>query len=80
MKPLTATVEVLPANASNKSVTWRSSDTNVVTVDADGVITAVAPGTVEITATANDNESISDSLTLTVKSRYATKIDVFLKK
>ena len=76
---LTATVEVLPANASNKSVTWRSSDTDIATVDADGVITAVAPGTVEITATANDNESISDSLTLTVKSRYATKIDVFLK-
>lgn len=43
---LTATVEVLPSNASNKSVTWRSSDTNVATVDADGVITAVAPGTV----------------------------------
>lgn len=47
---LTATV--LPENATNKAVTWSSSDTSVATVDATGLVTPVAKGTVTITATA----------------------------
>lgn len=46
---LTATVK--PDNAADKTVTWTSSDEKVATV-ADGKITAVAPGTATITATA----------------------------
>jgi hypothetical protein len=41
---------VLPLNAANKSVTWTSSDATVATV-ANGVVTAVAPGTATITVT-----------------------------
>ncbi|MGE5396098.1 MAG: Ig-like domain-containing protein, partial [Chitinophagales bacterium] len=48
---LAATVE--PDNATNKAVTWSSSDTSIVTV-ADGVLTAVAVGTATITATTVD--------------------------
>ena len=48
---LTATV--LPDNATHKEVTWKSSDTSVVTVAADGTITAVKAGTADITATAD---------------------------
>jgi len=44
---LTATVN--PANASNKAVTWMSSNPAVATVDASGNVTAVAPGTATIT-------------------------------
>jgi len=46
---LTATVT--PADAINKSVTWSSSDTKVATVDNDGLVTVIAPGTAAITAT-----------------------------
>lgn len=42
---------VTPNNATDKTVTWESSDTAVITV-ADGKVTAVAAGTAEITATA----------------------------
>ncbi|WP_051775520.1 Ig-like domain-containing protein [Paenibacillus tyrfis] len=49
---LTATVE--PANATNKAVTWKSSDPNVATVDASGKVTAVGAGTAAITATTVD--------------------------
>jgi uncharacterized repeat protein (TIGR02543 family) len=42
---------VLPANAANKSVSWSSSNTAVATVDNNGEITAIAPGTAIITAT-----------------------------
>ncbi len=51
-KQLTATV--LPANATNKTITWESLDESVATVDADGIITALQVGTTTITATTED--------------------------
>ena len=40
---------ILPENATNKTVTWSSSNRNIVTVES-GVVTAVATGTATITA------------------------------
>ena len=37
---------VIPDNATNKKVTWKSSDTSVATVNASGKVTAQATGTV----------------------------------
>lgn len=48
---LTATIS--PSDATNQNVTWKSSNTNVVTV-SKGVVKAVAAGTATITATAKD--------------------------
>ncbi|MCI7356985.1 MAG: Ig-like domain-containing protein [Parabacteroides sp.] len=47
---LTATVE--PGNATNKNVTWSSSDETIATVDNNGTVTAVGAGKATITATA----------------------------
>jgi uncharacterized protein YjdB len=49
----TLVVTVSPENATNKTVTWTTSDASVATV-ADGVVTAVAEGTATITAKAGD--------------------------
>lgn len=49
----TLTVNYTPANASNKNVTWSSSDASVASV-ADGVVTAKATGQAEITATSEE--------------------------
>ena len=49
---LSATVS--PANASNKKLTWSSSNTSVATVDQSGIVTAVAVGDCTITASATD--------------------------
>ena len=49
---LTATVA--PDNATDKTVTWKSSDTKVATVSASGEVVAVAEGKATITATAGD--------------------------
>jgi hypothetical protein len=50
----TLTVTFTPANASIQEVTWESDDTEKATVDEDGVVTAVAVGTANITATSVD--------------------------
>ncbi|MFZ3479614.1 RICIN domain-containing protein [Bifidobacterium adolescentis] len=57
---LTATVK--PDNATNKTVSWDSSDNSVAKV-SDGKVTALKAGTATITATAGD---ISSSITVTV--------------
>lgn len=41
---------VYPTNATNKSITWTSSNTDIATVSADGVVTGKAAGHVELTA------------------------------
>ncbi len=46
--------EFLPADPTNKAVFYESSDEGVVTVDAYGRITAMAPGSATITATTAD--------------------------
>ncbi|MBQ3271619.1 MAG: Ig-like domain-containing protein [Solobacterium sp.] len=43
-----------PENATNKNVTWSSSDEGIVIVDENGVVTAVEGGTATITATTED--------------------------
>lgn len=61
---LTATV--LPANADNKSVTWASDNTSVATVDQNGNVTALAPGTATITVTTTDgNKTATCTVTVT---------------
>ena len=60
---LTATVE--PEDASNKNVTWESSNTNVATVN-NGEVTAVSAGTATITVTTVDGGK-TDTCTVTVR-------------
>ncbi|MDT2738101.1 Ig-like domain-containing protein [Enterococcus pseudoavium] len=50
----TLTATVLPADATDKTVTWKSSDAAKVTVDAQGKLVAVAAGTADITVTTKD--------------------------
>lgn len=52
--------------AESKQITWKSSDTKVATVDANGTVTAKAKGTAVITATAKDGSELSDRITLRV--------------
>lgn len=53
-------VAYLPADTTDeKAVTWKSENENVATVDANGVVTAVAGGTTKIVATATANDKIT---------------------
>lgn len=61
---LTATIA--PSTATNKNVTWTSSNNNVATVDSTGRVTAVAAGTTTITATTTDGNYVATcSVTVT---------------
>ena len=66
---LTATVS--PSNASNKAVTWTSSNSNVARVDANGNITAVNAGTATITAKSNNGKIATCKVT--VNNPYKTR-------
>jgi len=49
------TAAVLPTTATDKSVTWISSNTNVVTIDEDGLLKAVGSGNAAILCQSNDS-------------------------
>ena len=51
----TIAATIAPSNATNKKVTWTSSNTAVATVN-DGLVTAVAEGTATITVKTNDGD------------------------
>lgn len=59
-------VTVSPANASNKAVTWKSSNKKVATVNSKGVVTAKKNGTAIITATAKDGSKKRATCKVTV--------------
>jgi len=62
---LTLTATVSPINASDRSVTWSSANTNIATVSATGVVTARAAGSVNITATTNMTNANGQRLSAT---------------
>ncbi len=64
----TLTATVSPDNATDKTITWTSSDGNVATVDQNGKVTAVAAGTANIYATANDGGNAQGACEVTVKA------------
>ncbi len=56
---------IAPANATNQNVTWTSSNTAVATVNASGLVTAVAAGTATITVkTVDGNKTVTSAITV----------------
>ena len=61
---LTGTVS--PNEATNKTLSWSSSNTAVATVDANGLVTAVSEGSATITAKTQDGSNVSATCEVTV--------------
>jgi uncharacterized protein YjdB len=77
---LAHTVIVLPVGATDKTVTWKSSNEKIATVDAKGVVKFKGKeGTVKITVTSKDGSARSHTKTIKVV-KHVTSVKVALKK
>ena len=72
---LTLNATVSPSYASNKKVVWKSANTKIATVDANGSVTAKAPGRTKITVTSSENSSYQASCTVTVPYKITYKLN-----
>lgn len=63
---LQLTATVLPQDVTDATVTWTSSNLSVATIDATGLVTAVAPGNATITATTADGTHLTATCQVTV--------------
>lgn len=70
-----ATATVLPADTTDKSVTWSSDNTSVAVVAQTGVVTALSNGTANITATSNVKSSVYNSSQITVNATAESVYD-----
>ena len=71
---LKATIE--PSNATNKTLTWTSSNTSVATVDKSGKVTAKAEGKTTITVKTSNNKTASCEIKVTNET---SNLSEFLK-
>ena len=81
------TAAIQPANANNTKVTWSSSNTKLVTVDANGNLTAAkdtaetpsGKQTVTITVKSDENANVKATCVVTVDNDPPTKLETLLK-
>lgn len=73
----TLNVTFNPSNATNKKVTWKSSNPNVATVDSSGNVKAIAPGTATITVISSDGGKVATcNVEVTALSKKLTGISL----
>lgn len=68
---------VSPETAENKTVTWNTTDANVVTVDEMGNLIAVSEGEAIVSATTNDGTNLVANCKIKVVGAKATDINQF---
>ena len=73
-KQLSATVA--PSNATDKTVTWKSSDSSVATVDANGLVKAVKAGAATVTASSSNGKTATATVTVAAASVAVTGVFV----
>ena len=77
-KMLKATVT--PTDATDKTVTWTTSNNQVATVSTNGLVIGVKEGSTTITCTANDNSGVKATCTVTVKKKPVPVSQIILNK
>ena len=74
------TFAVIPSDAQDKKVTWRSSDKSVATVDNKGVVTIKGPGKVTLTGSLKYGKSRKFYLTVLEGNNYTVPTSIAPKK
>jgi uncharacterized protein YjdB/endo-1,4-beta-D-glucanase Y len=70
-KTATATVSIIPVDATNQTVIWVSANPTIASVTSGGIITAVSSGSTTITVTSNDNTTLSKIVLVNCVSKIA---------
>lgn len=70
---ITISPTITPDNSSDKTILWSSDNTSVASVDANGLVTGLKPGTAKITATSNSDSSKKASCTVNVNGLVLDK-------
>lgn len=76
----TLSAEVLPSNVQNNTITWSSSNSAIVTVDNNGNIKAVAPGSAEIQARSHNGKTAVCKVTVKQLIIDASKVEITPEK
>ena len=76
----TLNFSILPSNVTYKKLNWKSSNTNVATVDNTGKITALQVGTCIITGSTIDGSNKSSTCRLTVINNKATSDNIIINE
>lgn len=69
------TTVITPDNATNKEITYTSSNENIAKVDENGVVTAISEGQVTITATTVNN--LSDTAIIKVNRKLNPQVTIY---
>lgn len=69
---ISLTSNILPSTATNKNVTWTSSNPSVANVNSQGVVTAISNGSAIIIASASDGSNITVTKSITVTGQATT--------
>lgn len=69
---------VIPENASNKNITWSSSNPSVATIDTDGKVSAVGGGETTITVTTEDGEFTATAKYYLIIDAESLTMDTFI--
>ena len=75
----TLKVNFNPSTATNKKVTWKSSNTSVATVNSSGKVTGIAPGNATITVVSNDGGFVATTK-VTVEAISKKVVSISLDK
>lgn len=81
-KKVTVKAKVSPSKPTNKSLTWKSSNTKWATVSSKGVVTTKKAGagrTVTITATAKDGSKKKGTIKIKIMKKGVTKVTLKAK-
>ncbi|MEG0726442.1 MAG: cadherin-like beta sandwich domain-containing protein [Erysipelothrix sp.] len=73
-------VRIEPENATNKEITWSSSNPDVVTVDAAGNLKAIKPGGAMVTVTSVKNPNVKAQIGVTVMNLTLTSETLEIKR